>query len=272
MRRDIAAIVLFLVLALGFSGCYWAMMRIWPEGSLPRVLELSLWGLFRGFGPAVAALIAAYYKDQAIGIKRILHSLIRWKVEPRWYVLGFLWPVLAVGAGIIAAHFVAHVSLRAAVGFTPRLVLVFFMMAIVDGPLGEEVGWRGFLLPELLRKMNPVLAGVIVGFIWWMWHIPLYLADGKSTPWLLYLLNTTALSLIFTWFFLRTKESTFFAIFLHNMSNYPIYLSRQIFPQVQGAMIGKIVFLAIVVLLGVAVVISLTLNQRFKGMLASSYK
>src|SRR5262245_2794360 len=75
MRRDFAAIALFLVLALGFSVCYWGMMRIWPEGSLPRVLELFLWGLFRGFGPAVAALIAAYYKDRAIGIKRIFSSL-----------------------------------------------------------------------------------------------------------------------------------------------------------------------------------------------------
>ena len=89
--------------------------------------------------------------------------------------------------------------------------------------------------------------------------------DGKSIPWILYLLNTIALSLIFTWFFLRTKESTFFAIFLHNMSNYPIYLSHQIFPQVQEAAIGKIVFLVIVMLLGAAAAVSMAYesNRRF---------
>jgi CAAX amino terminal protease family. len=262
MRRDVTAILLFLVLALGFSACYWGMILLWPERSLPHVLELFLWALFRGFGPAVAALIAAYYKEGRSGIRTIFASLIRWKVQPRWYVLGFLWPIAAVGAGILAAHFFAHVSLKPAMNFAPRLILVFFAMAIVDGPLGEEIGWRGFLLPELLRKMNPIVAGMMVGVIWWMWHIPLYLADGKSIPWALYLLNTTALSLIFTWFFLRTKESTFFAIFLHNMSNYPIYLSHQIFPQVQDAAIGRIVFFAIVLSLAAAASISMAYASK----------
>src|SRR5438093_3413461 len=102
MRRDIAAILLFLTLALGFSVCYWAMVRFCPQGSLPHPLELFLWALFRGFGPAVAAFIAAYYKDRATGIRRILSSLVRWNIQPRWYLLGFLWPMAAVGAGVLA--------------------------------------------------------------------------------------------------------------------------------------------------------------------------
>jgi membrane protease YdiL (CAAX protease family) len=257
MQRNTRAIVLFLALALGFSVCYWATIRIWPKGSLFYPFELFLWALFRGFGPLVAAFIAAYYLDGRERIKRIFSSLVRWKIQPRWYALAFLWPVVAVGAGVLAAHFFSGVSINPATGFVPRLVVAFFMMAIVDGPLGEEIGWRGFLLPELLRKINPVVAGIIVGCIWWMWHIPLYIGDGKSTPWLLYLVHTIALSLIFTWFFLRTKESTFFAIFLHDMSNYPIYLSHHLFPQVQAVAIGKIVFLGIVVLLGICAALSM---------------
>jgi hypothetical protein len=104
----------------------------------------------------------------------------------------------------------------------------------------------------------------MVGIIWWMWHIPLYIADGKTIPWMLYLLQTVALSLIFTWFFLCTKESTFFAIFLHNMSNYPIYLSHQFFPQVQGAAIARIVFFVIMLLLSMGASISMASSSKPK--------
>jgi uncharacterized protein len=257
MQRSTRAILLFLLLSLGFSFCYWATVSIWPKAKLPQVVELFLWGLFRGFGPAVAAFIAAYYKDRNTGVQNILRSLVRWKIQPRWFVLGFAWPVLAVGAGIIAAHFFANMPLKPAAAFTPHMILVFFAMALVDGPLGEEIGWRGFLLPELLAKMNPAVAGMLVGCIWWMWHIPLYLADGKATLWIPYLLQTIALSLIFTWFFLRTSQSILFAIFLHNMANYPIYLSRNLFPQLHNAQVGLYVYFAVVLFLGIAAAVSL---------------
>ena len=39
--------------------------------------------------------------------------------------------------------------------------------------LGEEVGWRGFLLPNLLEKFTPIKATLLTGFIWGVWHAPM---------------------------------------------------------------------------------------------------
>jgi membrane protease YdiL (CAAX protease family) len=46
--------------------------------------------------------------------------------------------------------------------------------------LGEEYGWRGYLLPKLL-PLGQVKAAVIVGAIWGTWHLPILIA-GLNYP------------------------------------------------------------------------------------------
>jgi membrane protease YdiL (CAAX protease family) len=47
---------------------------------------------------------------------------------------------------------------------------------------GEEFGWRGYLLPQLLRAMPATPAALLVGAIWGAWHAPLILLDGFNFP------------------------------------------------------------------------------------------
>lgn len=41
--------------------------------------------------------------------------------------------------------------------------------------LGEEIGWRGFLVPELIKRMSFTKASLLSGFIWAAWHSPVLL-------------------------------------------------------------------------------------------------
>ncbi len=236
MRRDNAAPTkiagVFVFLALGFAWVYWLLISLSRKGSLPFLLQDSVPGailkaILRDFGPAVAAIIvAAFYQGRA-GLKRLWLTVTRWRV-PWWlYALAFVGPMIA--AGLVVSIGVMKGSLKrnpepiSIVHFS----LVFFAMAVLDGPLGEEVGWRGVLLPQLLRKMGPIAASIAVGSVWWLWHVPLYLADGRISTtgdWIDFLIDTLALSMIFTWFFLRSGCSTLLTIILHNASNYSIYL------------------------------------------------
>ena len=46
--------------------------------------------------------------------------------------------------------------------------------------IGEEIGWRGFLMPRLRARFSLPAAGVITGIVWALWHLPIYLAPGEG--------------------------------------------------------------------------------------------
>ena len=236
MKRDSVAptkiVGAFVFLAMGFAWVYWLLITLSQKGSLPFSMKDSVPGgvlkaILRDFGPAVAAIIVAAFYQGTAGLKRLWLSVTRWRISWPLYVLAFVGPMIA--AGLVVSIGVITGSLRRNPGpiSIVHFTLVFFAMAVLDGPLGEEVGWRGLLLPQLLPKMGPIAASIAVGGVWWLWHVPLYLADGRMSTapaWIDFLINILALSMIFTWFFLRSGCSTLLTIILHNASNYSIYL------------------------------------------------
>jgi membrane protease YdiL (CAAX protease family) len=103
----------------------------------------------------------------------------------------------------------------------PALALTFVILMITDG-LGEELGWRGYLLPRLLCRYRAVPASLILGLGWWLWHLPLVWTAGaaiEDQPLWLLLADLLAKSLIFTYLFLGTQGSVLFAIMLHASTN-----------------------------------------------------
>ena len=254
--RTNSAIILFLVLSLGLSGCYWLLMHFYPEGSLPGAVEMVLWGILRGFGPAIAAIIASLYMAGTAGLRELIASVLRWRVPGWLWLLAFFGPMILVGLALVGAHLFGNLSLELKGAFTPKLVIVFFAMLIADGPLGEEVGWRGFLLPALLHKWGPILASIVVGVVWYLWHVPLYAVDGKGAP-LPFLADCVALSFVFTWFFLKSGHSTLLIIFLHNCSNYAIYVSRIFFPQFKDSDLAHYIYYALILIVAIWAVVAL---------------
>ena len=76
--------------------------------------------------------------------------------------------------------------------------------------LGEEIGWRGFLVPALYRVRGFAWAGVASGLIWGIWHVPLIMFGGYSagTPaWYAvtcFMISVTAMSVTVAWLRLRS--------------------------------------------------------------------
>lgn len=104
------------------------------------------------------------------------------------------------------------------------IVLVCFSHnLLLGGSLGEEIGWRGFLLPELLRRMNPLTASLILGIVWGLWHLPidLHAGFGVAGPGaiLMRVIYVLPLSVLFTWFYLRSNGSLLVALLLHTSLN-----------------------------------------------------
>lgn len=58
------------------------------------------------------------------------------------------------------------------------MLIYFFFKTLFAGPLGEELGWRGFAQIELQKKHSPLMASLIIGFWWGMWHLPIWFTTG----------------------------------------------------------------------------------------------
>lgn len=90
--------------------------------------------------------------------------------------------------------------------------------------IGEEIGWRGFLLNELSKRISPLKAAIIVGFIWSTWHIPgLIFTDYSSTSNLLigipsFIISLTMLSIPMAFYVFKSK-SIIPAILMHASHN-----------------------------------------------------
>lgn len=52
---------------------------------------------------------------------------------------------------------------------------LFPLVILVGGPLFEEIGWRGFVLPRLERKFGPLIGTIVLGLIWASWRYPQYM-------------------------------------------------------------------------------------------------
>ena len=175
-------------------------------------------GGFLPFGPLVAALIVLPLAEGRSGLTDLGRRMIRWRVGAKWYVLAIALPL---GATLVAVGL--NVALGAPVSglddLDPWYLLIglFFLRLInpVDGPMGEEPGWRGFALPRLQANRSPLMASLILGLIVAVWHLPLvFLPDEELPP--IFLLGTVGITFVYTWIFNHTGGSVLMTLVAHS--------------------------------------------------------
>jgi membrane protease YdiL (CAAX protease family) len=96
-------------------------------------------------------------------------------------------------------------------------------------PILEELGWRGYALDRLQLKWSALSAGVILGVVWALWHLPLFFIGGTyqhdavgfaTTGFWLFMLGTVALSVAITWVYNNTQRSVLGVVVLHGWVNF----------------------------------------------------
>jgi hypothetical protein len=259
------ALVIFFVLAFFFTWLYWlpsaAAARGWVAFHPPAGLDI-----LAGYGPLLAALLAAALSGGRAALKGLAARLVRWRVEPRWYLAVLLLPILIQGGGLLIYSLLAAQPLRPAATRAPiPELLVFFPLLILgfDG-LGEEMGWRGFALPRLLESRQPLAASLVLGLLWGLWHLPIALTPGSplgATPWYLVLANTMGLAILHTWIFYHARASILIAILFHAWNNMLSIGLRSWFPET-AAPLAYACALIVLWLLAIAVVLYLRPFRR----------
>ena len=118
--------------------------------------------------------------------------------------------LLAAGSGAISDEQIKSMIMV-------QLLTAVFLAPILNfiPCLGEELGWRGYLLPRLLEKYSPLKATIISGIIWGVWHAPMiamghnYGLGYPTAPWggiLSMILFCIFVGALFTYITLKTKS------------------------------------------------------------------
>src|SRR5919112_4431293 len=156
-------------------------------------------------------------------LRKLLGRLLIWRVNPLWYLVVFLGPVALVGGVVPLNALLGGPALS--LGMPLLGAAIFFGFSIFPGSaLGEEIGWRAYVLPRLQSRMSALSASLILAPIWALWHLPLWL-QGKpfQTPTLYagFVVSAFALSILLTWVYNSTGGSLLLVVLLHATVNLP---------------------------------------------------
>ena len=201
-RHRLAA---FFVLAFAISWCSWPL---YAAGLMPQFEFLPI-------GPLVAALIIIGLAEGRAGFRVWGRRLIRWRVGWVWYAVALLLPaMMALLTGFATMALGAPAPGLAEVSWS-GLLAVFAVRLVnpMDGPLGEEPGFRGYAVPLLQARWNPLRSAALLGVVVSLWHLPLVLFGQLSV---IGLPTTFAITFLYVWLFNRTGGSVLLTYLFHN--------------------------------------------------------
>lgn len=223
------------------------------------------------FGPALGALIVVGIVEGSDGIKRLIRSLFQWRVRFIWYLVVLLGPALTMAAAVILHYVFTGIGLVQSftewVFALPQhlLMIVSIFIFMMVGIWGEEVGWRGFALPKLQEKYHPLLASLILGAIWAIWHLPLFFIKGSQQAQLgmtYFFLATLGYSILYSWIYNGSKESLFMIWLLHSMNNATVSYTMLYFKPLTNEPIFSLAVLVIFDILVILLTKSTLLYRR----------
>jgi membrane protease YdiL (CAAX protease family) len=169
----------FFALAYGISWLAWAPLWLPAFGvdSLPKVPYHHALG---ALGPIVAAFLVSGVEAGRAGIADLLRRMVMWRGRIGWIALACVAPfaLLALamaGASLIAGENVSFTSVGRSREFPEFSAAAFIGYNVASFGFGEEVGWRGFVLPRLQASHSALVASLLLTLGWAVWHVPLFL-------------------------------------------------------------------------------------------------
>jgi len=201
---------------LAYVLAFLVMLLVFVDAPFEPLLILGSWT------PNIAAFLVLRFVLREEGeVRQLVAGWGKWRVGVRWYLMALSPLFIAL---LAAAVFVA-------LGGTPTEpeqpiglpLLMSFLLSAVTGATGEELGWRGFLLPRLQRRVNALTSSLIVGVVWALWHLPLWFLPGygwETIPYWAFALGAISSSILFTFVLNNTGGSLLMASIIHLALNF----------------------------------------------------
>jgi membrane protease YdiL (CAAX protease family) len=212
----ISLFLLAQIISGGIAGL--VLAKILPEGLI----------FFATFGTSISGIVLAAIADGREGVGRLLRRLLVWRVGIGWWAVAALHIAVIVLVGLYLYRLFGGPSPDLGnLGPLSGAIIALLMFTFTAG-LGEELGWRGFLLPRLQSRYSALLAAIIVAVPWTLWHWMLFAVEFPGMPY--YSLSQTlgfvpamlgffvyliAWSILHSWVYNNTRGSVLMMCLMH---------------------------------------------------------
>lgn len=178
--------------------------------------------LFMLLGPGLASIISTIIVDGRSGLNKLVKLLAVWRVQPRYYLLALFTAPVLITASLLLCLLISPAFMPVLLESEDKLSLLVTGLAIglVVGVF-EELGWTGFAAEKLRVRFGVMLSGLVIGIIWGVWHLPLFLGAALSSeiPAFLYLIVLLcsflpAYRILMVWLYSKSN-SLLLAVLMH---------------------------------------------------------
>jgi membrane protease YdiL (CAAX protease family) len=195
--------------------------------------------------------------DGRSGVRVLVSKLGQWRLRP-------IWVVAAVALGLVLRLTMSGIALP--LGLIPSIQLRqwspvqlgFFAVMLFIFAIPEELGWRGYALPKLLKVHSPLVAGLVIGVLWGSLHLALTLPGmiNAGAPPLPTLLGLIGLSVLATWLYIRSNGNLLVTSLFHAAQSFFVIVN-------DGITVGEQTWLMAGVYLAAAIVIAISAGPAF---------
>lgn len=180
---------------------------------------------FGGLGPLIASVVTTSIFFKKEGLKNLLVKCIQ--AKPLIYLaVAFFSPFMLAFSALIITYFMHNTPINilgmlSAKEFPEFSFSILLLYNLIFFGFGEEVGWRGFALPQLQNKLNALSASVLLTLFWALWHLPLFFYRPGYTSmdfaglagWVFSLLTG---SILLTWLYNSSRGSILLCAIFHS--------------------------------------------------------
>jgi membrane protease YdiL (CAAX protease family) len=191
---------------------------------VPSVVALTV-----GWGFIFVSLLMTWLTLGKDTMSALFMRYFLWRVGWGWWLVAlFLSPVLQFASVLLTSWLTSvpvdysHPMIRDFVPFdAPLLALITSWILFEVLTNGEEMGWRGYILPRLQARFNALISSLIVGLIWSVWHLPKFLGTGLSgeRSFLWFTIAHLALAVLYTWLYNNSRGSLLLVVLFHATQN-----------------------------------------------------
>jgi len=207
--------LMFLVM-LGLTGLLMSL-------KVPKII-VDIMSNVAAWSPTFVLIILHKKLFPDVPIRDFLKRSFDRKIKIHDFFCTLIWQILALILAVSAYLIINGKTINSLTFINFGSIFSVFVLTLTAGPMGEELGWRGYALGEFQKKYSPLGAALILGLLWGFWHLPLWFITGFSgTDMLIYifsfLLAINSTSVLITYFYNKSKN-ILIAIWIHFWFNF----------------------------------------------------